>query len=80
MRIAHVLNFYDSLRNVLFLNHFVHVLMYTRHYNTYVTLDQKTVLSSTSIFAIAENKLYGSKLSIYFMQKIIMILSKVNVP
>ncbi len=34
MRIAHVLTFYDSLRNVLFLNHFVRVLTQTRHYTT----------------------------------------------
>ncbi len=34
MRIAHVLTFYDSLRNVLFLNHFVRVLTHTRHYTS----------------------------------------------
>ncbi len=32
MRMAHVLTFYDSLSNVLFLNHFVRVLTHTRHY------------------------------------------------
>ncbi len=32
MRITHVLTFYDSLRNVLFLNHFECVLTHTRHY------------------------------------------------
>ncbi len=36
MRIAHVLTFYDSLRNVLFLNHFVRVLTHTRHYSSFV--------------------------------------------
>ncbi len=34
MWMAHILTFYDPLRNVLFLSPFVRVLMHTRHYTS----------------------------------------------
>jgi len=54
---AHVLTFYYPLRNVLFLNRFVCILMHTRHYRRpqtgglcKVCLQKKRTLNVKSVF------------------------------